>query len=296
MTRADVKVGFACNNRCVFCAQGEKRRDVGFIPAEEVERRMVAAFRPGSGLVLTGGEPTLRRDIVSLVRRARAIGYYPIQIQTNGRMLAYPERIARLVEAGVSELSPSVHGPTAEIHDALTRAPGSFEQSVRGIENAVRSKAHVITNTVVVRANLPHLEATVALLHGLGVEHAQLALVHPVGTAAEEPEVVPPIEEAARAIAGAIREGRRLGMDLVCEAVPPCLLPGLEDAVSEVRIPETTVVDLDGAPFGFSAWRRSEGKAKGAPCEECRMRDRCEGPWREYPERDGWSAYRPIRG
>lgn len=292
MSRADIKVGFACNNRCVFCAQGEKRREVGFVDPKEVVRRMHEAFRPGSGLVLTGGEPTIRRDLVELVRAARAIGYAPIQVQTNGRMLAYEALVARLIEAGVTELSPALHGPDAATHDSLTGAAGAFEQTVRGIENAVRSPAHVVTNTVVVRQNLELLEDTVRLLHRLGVRRAQLALVHLVGTAAERHgEVAPRIDRAAERMAGAVRAGRALGMEVVTEAVPPCLLPGLEDAVVESRIPETTVVDLDGAPFGFSAWRRTEGKAKGPPCEGCAWSARCEGPWREYPEHQGWEAY-----
>lgn len=292
MSRADVKVGFACNNRCVFCAQGEKRRDVGFIDPEEVVRRMHEAWRPGSGLVLTGGEPTIRKDLVELVRVARKIGYAPIQIQTNGRMLSYQALIDKLISAGVTELSPALHGPSAEVHDMLTGAEGAFEQTVRGIENSVRSPANVITNTVVVKQNLDVLEDTIELLYELGVRHAQLALVHPVGTAAERyDEVVPPIEQAAASMAGAILVGRSLGMEVVTEAVPPCLLPGLEDAVVETRIPETTVVDLDGALFGFSVWRRDEGKAKGPPCEGCLHERYCEGPWREFPERQGWGAY-----
>jgi len=290
VTRADVKVGFACNNRCLFCAQGEKRRSVGLLSAEEVVRGMRAGFRPGSGLVLTGGEPTIRKDLVPIVRAAKAIGYQPIQIQTNGRMLRYAELVRRLVEAGVDELSPALHGPTPALHDELTGAPGAFEQTVEGIGNAVRSGADVITNTVVVRQNLGALTETLLLLRSLGVRHAQLALVHPVGTAGDA-DVVPPVAEAARAIARAVREGRAAGMAVVTEAVPACLLPGLEDAVVEHRIPDTQVVDVDGEAFDFSTWRRDEGKAKGPVCGDCVHGERCEGPWREYPQRFGWDAF-----
>ncbi|MBW2461590.1 MAG: radical SAM protein [Deltaproteobacteria bacterium] len=295
MSRADIKVGFACNNRCVFCAQGHKRRDVGFIDAKELADRMRKAFAPGRGLVLTGGEPTIRRDLVKLVALAHAIGYAPIQLQTNGRMLTYAPLVDRLMRAGVTEFSPALHGSTAAVHDALTGAPGSFDQTVAGMRNVARAGALLLTNTVVVRDNLGCLEDTIRLLGSLGVRQAQLALVHPVGTAGElYDQIVPPIDEAAEAMAGAIRAGRSLSMRVVTEAVPPCLLPGLEDAVVEERIPDTTVVDVDGELFGFSTWRADEGKAKGPRCGECTRNDRCEGPWREYPERFGWDAYRPM--
>lgn len=293
--RSDIKVGFACNNRCVFCAQGEKRRDVGCVEPQVIVDHMRRAFAPGRGLVLTGGEPTIRRDLVALVRRARAIGYRQIQIQTNGRMLHYERAVRRLIAAGVTEFSPALHGPSPEIHDALTRAGGSFAQTVAGIANAIACGAAVVTNTVACLGNLEHLKATIEVLGSLGVCHAQIALVHPVGTAsARFDEVVPRISDAAHSIAGAVHRGRALGIHMVVEAIPPCLLRGLETAIVEDDIPETTVVDLDGAAFAFSDWRRSEGKAKGPPCERCERADRCEGPWREYPERFGWDEYRPY--
>lgn len=295
--RADVKVGFACNNRCVFCAQGSKRSEVKAVPRDELERRLAEAYRPGRGLVLTGGEPTVRRDLVAIVAHARRLGFAPIQIQTNGRMLLYRGLVSELIAAGVAEFSPALHGPTAAVHDGLTRAPGSFDQTTAGIRNALASGAVVVTNTVVARGNLGELAATIRLLGQLGVRHAQLALVHPVGTAAELfDEVVPRIGDAAPAIAGAIDAGEGLGMRIVVEAMPLCFMRGREHAVVEAAIPETTVVDLDGAPFGFSDWRRTEGKAKGPPCERCAAAARCEGPWREYPERHGWDDYVPFTG
>jgi len=293
--RADVKVGFACNCRCVFCAQGEKRKEIRTVPQDELLERMKAAFAPGRELVLTGGEPTIRKDIVQIVRMARAIGYVGVQIQTNGRMLSLPDLVDRLVGAGVTEFSPALHGPTAEVHDPLTRAPGSFEQTVAGIAAVAKTPANLVTNSVVVRQNLEHLVALVELLAELGARHMQLAMVHPVGTAWDRyEEVVPRLEEAVPFVHAAVRRGRDLGATVVVEAMPPCFMRGVEEAVVEDRIPETTVVDLDGDPFQFSDWRRGEGKTKGPPCEGCAKSAGCEGPWREYPHHHGWDAYEPF--
>ncbi len=68
----------------------------------------------------------------------------------------------------------------------------------------------------------------------------------------------------------------------------------LDDAVVEEAIPETTVIDADGEAFAFSAWRRGEGKQKGPPCVGCARNAQCEGPWREYPARFGWSELVPY--
>jgi len=293
--RADVKVGFACNNRCLFCAQGHKREGCAHVPFEELVARLTKGRENSDELVLTGGEPTIHPQIVELVQTAKAMGYRQIQVQTNGRRLAYTPFVEALVEAGATEFSPALHGPTAEIHDALTRAPGSFRQTVAGIRNVHLRKLPIVTNSVVVRENVPHLPALVELLGRLGVGQAQLAFVHPVGTAYELfEEVVPRLSDVVGPIRLSKGIAARYGMRLVTEAVPLCFLPGMQELAVEDQIPDTTVIDLDGKPFDYSTWRPAEGKSHGPPCEGCKARSRCEGPWREYPEKYGWDEFRPI--
>lgn len=295
MHRADLKVGFACNNRCVFCAQGDKRARCASLKLPELIERLRKA-RPGAeGLVLTGGEPTLHRNILEIVKAAKLLGYRSVQLQTNGRILAYTDALRRLVEAGITEISPSIHGPDAETHDALTRTPGSWEESAAGIQNAVAAGLPVVTNSVIVRDNVPKLPALVEMLAGFGVRHAQLALVHPVGTALELfDEVAPRLSDLPVPLAAAREIALARGMRLVTEAVPRCFLRGMQDLAVEDHIPDTTVFDLD-ASLDYTSWRRDEGKAHGPPCERCTERARCEGPWREYPEHQGWAEYEPFR-
>ena len=293
--RADVKVGFACNNRCVFCAQGERRSACPAVALPELEKRLIEARKHATGLVLTGGEPTVHRHLVALVRVAKLLGFDPIQIQTNGRMLSYPGVVDVLLRAGATEFSPSLHGSTPELHDALTCAPGSFAETTEGIRNVVASGADLVTNSVVVRQNLHDLFSLVTLLASLGVRNIQLAMVHPVGAAAERfDEVVPRLADVVEPLARAWQAARALGVRVATEAVPLCFLPGTEAMAVEASIPSTTVFDFDGTSIDYSAWRAGEGKVHGPPCESCEARSRCEGPWREYPEHFGWSEFRAL--
>jgi hypothetical protein len=124
---------------------------------------------------------------------------------------------------------------------------------------------------------------------------AQLAMVHPVGSASEHFDaIVPRLGEAAAPVRDAVRAGRALGMELFVEALPACLLDDVADARSEARIPETTVVEANGVAFGFSRWRRDEGKRKGPSCAHCVHDRSCEGPWREYAAKYGLGDLVPI--
>ena len=292
LPRADIKVGFACNNRCVFCAQGEKRSERGAIAYDELIARLESVKGETGGLVLTGGEPTMHKDLLRVVASAAAMGYRSIQIQTNGRMLAYPQAIQALLRAGATEFAPSLHGSTAAIHDALTRAPRSFAQTTTGIRNVTRLDVPVVTNTVITQSNVHDLPNIVALLGELGVRHAQLAFVHPVGSAETHfDSVVPRLPDVVEPLRLAREVAHALDVRLVTEGIPYCFLRGMEELAVEEQIPHTTVIDLDGQRANYSEWRTVEGKSHGPQCAPCARRGVCEGPWREYPARFGWEEF-----
>src|SRR3989338_337178 len=120
MDRLDLKVGFSCNCRCNFCVQGDKRLEFKDKSTEELKKVIEQNFKSGiKQIVFTGGECTIRKDILPLVRHAKETGYGTIQIQTNGRMFYYKSFCSLMVEAGATEFSLSIHGPCAEIHDSL---------------------------------------------------------------------------------------------------------------------------------------------------------------------------------
>ncbi len=295
VARVDLKTGFSCNNRCRFCVQGDKRRQYTDKSTEELLALLETARADADELVFTGGEVTIRPDLTRLVQRARALGFRTIQVQTNGRMLSYMKAARALVTAGVTEFSPALHGPDAALHDGLTQAPGSFEQTVRGIKNVKRLGRRVITNTVITRANAARLPELARLLVSLGVDQFQLAFVHPLGAAGEHfEEIVPRFTEVQPFVLHALEVGHAAGVRCMTEAIPLCMLPGYERFAAEWVIPRTRIFDADRTIDDYTEYRVREGKAKGPQCVECALDPQCEGPWREYPQHFGWDELAPV--
>ena len=293
--RVDLKLGFSCNNRCRFCVQGDKRHRVKDLETGELRARLKEAREHADSIVFTGGEVTLRPDLVELVACAKDLGFHVIQLQTNGRMLAYRKTCEALIEAGANEFSPALHGHTAALHDYLTRAEGSFDQTVRGIRNLKALGQPVITNSVVTRSNYRLLPELARLLIRLGVDQYQFAFVHPVGTAGSSfHSVVPRLALVAHYVAVGLDLGVAAGVRCMTEAIPPCILPGREHFVAEWIMPETRVYDASVVVESYRQYRLTEGKLKGPRCPECHWFDRCEGPWREYPEHYGWDELVPV--
>jgi MoaA/NifB/PqqE/SkfB family radical SAM enzyme len=295
--RLDVKVGFACNNRCRFCVQGMKRERFGRRDLTEIVEIM-EKNRGRDGVVFTGGEPTLHPGLLEMVSRARNLGYRSIQIQTNGRMFSYKRFCRDVIAAGATEVSPALHGHIAELHEYLTTVPGSFEQTVAGIRNLKELGVLLVTNTVITRSNFRHLPELAELLVSLGVDQYQLAFVHPVGSAGIDrnfASVVPRFELLEPYLRRALDVGIQAGRVVMTEAVPYCFMKGYEQYIGERIMPSTKIFDAEGVIDEYRDYRLSEGKAKGPLCAQCRFDHQCEGPWKEYSDRFGWDEFVPVK-
>lgn len=293
MHRIDLKLGFACNNHCAFCVQGDKRDEHGPRAPDQIETDLKAGLAQGaSELVLTGGEPTVHKNLLSVIRLARRLGYTNIQLQSNGRRFFYSDFCEAAIAAGATEFSPALHGATAEIHEKLTEAPGSFEQVVTGIENLVRLGQPVICNTVITTVNYEQLPELARFFVKLGVRQYQFAFVHILGSAQKNQTwLVPKKSVIMPFVHEALDIGREAGVRCMTEAIPFCLMKGYESFVAEQIIPETLIYDADHTIDDYGAYRRDQGKLQGPPCESCAYAERCEGPWREYPELFGWDEF-----
>ena len=296
MQRIDVKLGFDCNNRCLFCVQGDKRQHHRPRPLAQIEQDLLEGRRRGSlGLVLTGGEPTMQPSFLEVIRLARRLGYVDVQVQTNGRSFFYEKFCRAAIDAGATEFSPALHGSTAELHDRLTCAPGSYAQTVDGIRTLVKLGQLVITNTVITTANYRDLPVLAELFVSLGVRQYQFAFVHVVGSAeVNKSWLVPRKREVMPFVIAGLEVGKRAGVRCMTEAIPFCLLGAHAEFAAERIIPETMVFDADTTIEDYGAYRRGEGKARGPTCPGCRWFARCEGPWREYPEMFGWDEFQPV--
>lgn len=293
-TRLDLKTGFACNNNCLFCVASDKRAQ-GDRTKEEIVSDLRSAYGQGAReVVFTGGEVTIRKDLVELVSFAKGLGYKTIQVQTNGRMLSYPDLVTGLVEAGATEFSPAIHGHIPQLHDFLTQKEGSFSQTIRGLKNIRESGIPIITNTVITKPNYQYLPEISRLLIGLGVDQFQLAFVHPIGNALKNFDGIVPFKSLVRPfVHRSLDIARSEGVRAMVEAYPFCFMEGYEDCCSERYIPHTEIREF-GTRVDFTKVRANECKQKSAGCKECMHFEACEGPWNEYVERRGWVEFIPV--
>lgn len=298
MRRIDLKIGFQCNNRCRFCVQGNKRETSPNKSDEEVRAILKKEVKDHQGVVFTGGEPTVRKELIGWVECAKSLGYGRIQIQTNGRLFAYKSFCEKMVKAGVNEFSPALHGSNAKIHDYLTQVPGSFNQTIQGIKNLKSLNQYILTNTVITKPNYKDLPNLAKLLSDLKVDQFQFAFMHINQIIACNPELIKEIVPIHSKVEPYVKKGLQIGIKagikVMTEAIPYCLMKGYEQYIVEEVIPDTSVFDGNLELDDYSYYRKTQGKAKGSNCSRCKYDKICEGPWKEYPEIFGWDEFKPI--
>jgi MoaA/NifB/PqqE/SkfB family radical SAM enzyme len=195
-----MNITYKCANRCVFCATGDRvSAALGWDKIDEILRQHRAEGT--DQLDIDGGEPTTHPRLADAIGLARELGYRSINLTSNGRLLRDRALAERIVNSGITHLLISLHGATPEVHDAATDLPGSFAETVAGIDNVMALRpAHVDTgmNVTIVRANVDHLMDLTALAVAKGFAKINFQFTTPFGRAWED--VVPPLEEAANAV------------------------------------------------------------------------------------------------
>ena len=298
LKRLALFVGYTCINDCRFCVAADKRASPDKT-TEQIKQELEESYLKGAReVVLTGGECTAREDIFEIVRFTKDLGYWIIQIQTNGRMFSSIDFCKKMLSAGMNEFSPALHGHNYELHDFLTRRKGSFRQTVLGIyniKNLTQGKIRILTNTVVTKYNYKFLPQIASLLIKLGVDQYQFAFVHAMGNAYKFFEdVVPRKSDVLPYLKEGLDLGIKRGLRVMAEAIPLCLMKGYEDCVSEFYIPSTEIRERGFTIERFEEVRIKEGKIKFSQCRICKYYDICEGPWKEYPQYYGDEEFKPV--
>ena len=171
-----------CNQKCLHCyAAGQPMGETAELSTEEwkaVLAKLRAANIPQ--VTFTGGEPTLRDDLVELVREAE---WFVTRLNTNGRLLT-PELCRDLYEASLDSVQVTLYAADAATHNALVGAPG-FDDTVQGIRSAVEAGLIVSINTPLCSLNGDYA-ATLRFAHSLGVRYATCSGLIPSGDALGE--------------------------------------------------------------------------------------------------------------
>lgn len=192
-----------CNLACAHCYI-----DASTVPGEgelsESECHRVidemALLSSGAMLVLSGGEPLLREDILSIARRAASRGLVPV-VGANGTLLS--KEIARdLKICGVVAVGISLDSAQPALHDSIRGMTGAWKLAVSGIQAAQEAGLQVQIQATVMQSNRQEVPALIDMASRMGVRAFNLFFLVCTGRGQKASDLSPAqYEEVLRGLA-----------------------------------------------------------------------------------------------
>ena len=169
-----------CNLKCTHCYLPAGFVDTnefptGYIRDSELTREQcftvidqIAVINRNALLILTGGEPLLRPDILEISRYASETGFLVV-MGTNGILLD-DDTVKRMIDHGVSGAGISLDSYSSEDHDEFRGVDGALEATLKGIEALSRHRVQFLVQTSVTRMNMDQIPQMVEYAAGLGAK------------------------------------------------------------------------------------------------------------------------------
>ncbi len=269
--------------------------------AAAVDRKIDRAAELGHTMaVLSGGEPTIRPELLRWARRSARRGL-DFGLVTNGRMLSYRALTEKLLRLRLRYVYLSLHGGTAKVHNAVVRSD-AFDQTAGALPNLSGTGIDLSVNCVVTKTNLQHLREVVDLCAEFPDVKLKFSMTEPKGGGEKLFDwIVAPVSEVAEAVSDAIHYGWEKTGDRLADGtpryghggIPLCLMPGLEHLYDDLR--------THGFASMTETWEDDFhpvddlNKVHPEPCWDCGLRGACPGLFTGYAARWGSAELRPRR-
>ena len=302
MLSYDVKVGYSCNNRCKHCviddskdkliAQKEK---IDLSTDECLSLIKNAAKNNADGVVLTGGEVSIRKDFDVLLNECLK-NNLAITVQTNGRRFATDSMIRLIKPIKNIRFIIALHGSNASTHDAINQIKGSFAETCSAIQKLRQINKFVVIKVVISKINMKELPDLVSLVAKLRAQYICFAFPHGQGAARKNfEEVIPRYNDLKPIFESLIQIAHNNKINVEFETVPFCIIPKHMKLVGELKYLKGSAM-FTQVREDTKDWNdvRHSIKKKPGTCQSCAMNSICEGPWNEYIHTFGGNEFKPI--
>jgi radical SAM protein with 4Fe4S-binding SPASM domain len=162
-----IDLTWRCNERCIHCyLDHDDPAELSLAELQDLLDQMAEAgvfF-----LTLSGGEIFLRKDLRAIVAHARLRGF-DIKLKTNAILMSEADA-DWIADSGVRQVQISIYSHRPEVHDAITKVPGSLERSLRAIRMLKAHGVHAIIACVLMKPNAGDWAAVQSLARELGAE------------------------------------------------------------------------------------------------------------------------------
>jgi len=289
----DIVLGYDCNLACDYCTITPAMRTRALSSSQVLQALSDGRAAGFDALSFTGGEPTIRPDLVGLVKAAHSLGYSDIKVQSNGLLFAHGPNVDALTRAGVTRFHMSIHTHDAAAYDALVQRAGSYPIMVAGLDNLVARGLSPVADLILKSDTYRKLPDALVWLRARGVRTAYLHFVSLTDGNRDNLHSMPRMSEVMPVLGQALAWSRANALEARVLYMPACVLGehaahAFDPGASRVRVvtPEAVFELRDS---------RLSGQQYVPACDGCDYRARCPGIRADYLARFGDTEFTEAR-
>lgn len=186
---------YDCPLHCPYCSNptdlGDSKDELS---TEQWQKVMSQARAMGAvQLGFSGGEPLLRKDLESLVKHGRGLGFYTNLITSGIGLTA--KRIAKLKEAGLDHIQISFQGADPEVNDAIAGRGKAYQQKFEMARHVKAQGYPMVLNFVISKQNIHQIPKILLLATELEADYVELATAQYYGWAYHNRDHLLPTKE-----------------------------------------------------------------------------------------------------
>jgi len=195
----DVITGYSCNSGCIFCALDDEKRSLVMTTKQILHKLSYYIKRNTPSKVrFGGGEATIRRDFISLIKYCKKKQIRTISVQTNGYMLANKKYLNELIKNGLNKVNISFRSVKKDTYAKLTRVEKSYELSMMAIDNCIEQGIELEVDALITVYLLEEINDFINFFKSKNVNNINFWFISHEGRALKRTkELVPKISYAA---------------------------------------------------------------------------------------------------
>lgn len=286
-------IGYLCNERCRFCPCSEGSADVPSLTLEEICTAIRRAIeeRGVKNILLSGGEPTIHSDFFRILEFIKSYNVN-ISLLTNALKLAddnFTERMFSIIDGEKLDVTVAFHSHIPEKHDFLTQHKGSFEKSMKGVNNMLKYNVRLSIKNNIVNYTYKDLPEYIKWATSYFSDNVTLLLcnIDINGTAAnnknnvavEFRQSIPYLQKALDIVIAQRKAGHKRNVKVL--TTPLCLIDpyywGFVESATQTNIEAYKVPNSD------LLWDvSSDSGPLFKACVNCELNQYCPGTWNSF--------------
>jgi len=203
----------ACNLKCEHCYRDAGAKDPHELNTIEGKSLLEEIAKAGFKIViLSGGEPLLRKDIFQLITHAKSLRLRPV-LGTNGILIA-PEVARKLKQAGLSRAGISLDSVHPEVHDEFRREKGAWKKTIEAMRICKEEGLDFQVHTTVTKRNYQEITEITDLVYDLGAVAHHVFFLIPTGRGKEINSVFISAQDIQEVLEKILNKQKRMSMEL----------------------------------------------------------------------------------